>query len=74
MTDIGQSAAFDALRKSIKLPSMEYIQDQVETVIKVKEEVDKYELLDYDYIKHKIDDKYNINIDEMTKNVYLDQI
>lgn len=74
MADFGESTTFDSLKKSIKLPSIEYIQDKVDSMIKVKEEVDKYDLLDYDYIKHKIDNEYNINIDEMTKNVHLDEI
>jgi hypothetical protein len=74
LTYIAHATTFDALKNSISIPNIdiEYIQDKVETVMKVKEEVDKLDL-DFDF-KHKVYDQYNIDIDKFTHKVHLDEI
>ena len=64
---------FDSLSESIHNIDIGFIQDKMETVIKVKEEVDKLDL-DYDYIKQKIDNEYNIDIDAITSKVNVEGI
>jgi hypothetical protein len=60
--------SFDSLSNSFQMPSIDSITKNVETAIKVKEEISKLDL-DFDSFKHKIDDEYNIDIDAITRNV-----